>query len=106
MQTDDDVLRRPDSLPPAPPSHSQPADSSTDEEGRLLYTPAAAAERLTVGESWLRHKAGQRLIPCTFIGKHLRFSEDDLRAIVAAGHRAPRNRNQTGRPGRRRHTRR
>ena len=104
MQTDDEALRRSDPAALEPPSHSQPADSSTDEAGRLLYTPATAAERLTVGESWLRRKAGQRLIPCTFVGKHLRFTEDDLRSIVAAGHRGPRNRDQNGRPGRRRRT--
>ncbi|WIV57782.1 helix-turn-helix domain-containing protein [Amycolatopsis nalaikhensis] len=106
MQTDDEALRRSDPIALEPPSHSQPTNSSTDEVGRLLYTPTAAAERLTVGESWLRRKAGQRLIPCTFVGKHLRFTEDDLRSIVAAGHRGPSNRDQTGRPGRRRRTRR
>ncbi|MEV7046657.1 helix-turn-helix domain-containing protein [Amycolatopsis sp. NPDC051061] len=79
-----------------------PADAS-----QLLYTPAAAAERLTIGESWLRRKAGQRLIPCTFVGKHLRFTEDDLRAIVAAGRRGPSHQNQApSRPSRRRRTRR
>jgi hypothetical protein len=101
MQTDDEALRRSAPVALELPSHSQPADSSTDKVGRLLYTPAAAAERLAVGESWLRRKAGQRLVPCTFVGKHLRFTEDDLRAIVAAGHRGPSNRDQTGRPGRR-----
>ncbi|WP_431910371.1 helix-turn-helix domain-containing protein [Amycolatopsis thermoflava] len=53
----------------------------------LLYTPAQAAEKLAVPESWLRRKAGVRVIPCTFLGKHLRFSEADLRAIVASGSR-------------------
>jgi len=51
----------------------------------LLYTPADAAELLAVPESWLRRKAGRRLIPCTFIGKHLRFSTADLAAITTAG---------------------
>jgi excisionase family DNA binding protein len=106
MQTDDEALRRSDPGALKLPSHSQPADSSTDQAGRLLYTPTAAAERLTVGESWLRRKAGQRLIPCTFVGKHLRFTEADLRAIVTAGHRGPSNRDQTSRAGCRRRTRR
>jgi excisionase family DNA binding protein len=105
MQTDDHGPRLPDTAELEPARHPQLADSSASEADRLLYTPAAAAERLTVGESWLRRKAGQRLIPCTFVGKHLRFTEDDLRAIVAAGSRGPRNRDQTGRPGRRRRTR-
>ncbi|WP_208024586.1 helix-turn-helix domain-containing protein [Amycolatopsis pithecellobii] len=53
----------------------------------LLYTPAEAAEKLATTESWLRRKAGLRLIPCTFIGKRLRFSDADLQAIVASGSR-------------------
>jgi excisionase family DNA binding protein len=48
-----------------------------------LLTPAEAAIRLQVRESWLRKKAAGRTIPCTFLGKHLRFSEADLAAIVA-----------------------
>lgn len=55
------------------------------DSGRLLYTPGAAAELLAVPESWLRRKAGRRLIPCTFLGKHLRFSAADLAEITAAG---------------------
>ncbi len=51
----------------------------------LLYTPADASELLAVPESWLRRKAGRRLIPCTFVGKHLRFSTADLAAITTAG---------------------
>jgi hypothetical protein len=40
----------------------------------LLYTPGEAAQPLKVRESWLRKKAAARLVPCTFLGKHLRFS--------------------------------
>jgi hypothetical protein len=29
------------------------------------------------------------LIPCTFIGKHLRFSDDDIAEIMKAGARQP-----------------
>jgi excisionase family DNA binding protein len=57
----------------------------------LLYTPAEAAELLKVPESWLRKKAAARQIPATFIGKHLRFTSDDLAAVVAAGARPPRH---------------
>ncbi len=105
MQTDN-PLRHSDAVTPEPSRPSAPTSSPTADADRLLYTPAAAAERLTIGESWLRRKAGQRLIPCTFVGKHLRFTEEDLRAIVAAGHRGPRNRDQASRPGRRRRPRR
>jgi excisionase family DNA binding protein len=54
-----------------------------------LYTPAEAAEILRIRESWLRDKASARAIPCTFIGKHLRFSDDDLAQIVTEGARQP-----------------
>ncbi|MGW5053986.1 helix-turn-helix domain-containing protein [Actinokineospora sp. NPDC004072] len=56
----------------------------------LLYTPAEAASILAVKESWLRRSAGQRRIPCTFLGKHLRFSRSDLQGIVASAHRPAR----------------
>ncbi|WP_404800371.1 hypothetical protein [Actinomadura rudentiformis] len=40
--------------------------------------------------SWLRRKAAARAIPCTFLGKHLRFSRADLEAIITAGEQSPR----------------
>jgi excisionase family DNA binding protein len=54
-----------------------------------LYTTAEAASILKVRESWLKTKAAARLIPCTFIGKHLRFSDDDIAEIMKAGARQP-----------------
>lgn len=54
-----------------------------------LYTPSEAAEVLRVPESWLRKKAAARVIPYTFLGKHLRFSDDDLEQIVQSGSRQP-----------------
>ena len=54
-----------------------------------LHTPAEAAEILKIRESWLRAKATARAIPCTFIGKHLRFSDDDIAQIMAEGARQP-----------------
>ena len=49
--------------------------------------PEQAAELLQIKASWLRKKATARAVPCTFVGKHLRFSPADLAAIVAAGAR-------------------
>lgn len=66
---------------PGHPSHALPAD------GALLYTPAEAARRLRVRESWLRKKAAAGEIPRSLLGKHLHFSEADLAAIVAASAR-------------------
>jgi len=54
-----------------------------------LYTPAEAAEIMSIRESWLRGKAAARAIPCTFVGKHLRFSDDDIAQIMADGARPP-----------------
>ena len=59
---------------------------------RLLFTPEEAAELLGVKPSWLRRKAAARAVPCTFVGKHLRFSRADLGAILAAGEQPSRNR--------------
>jgi excisionase family DNA binding protein len=54
-----------------------------------LYTPADAARVLKVPESWLRKRAAARVIPCTFLGKHLRFSDEDLAKIVSSGAKPP-----------------
>jgi excisionase family DNA binding protein len=77
--------------------HLSAAPSSTREGNQLLYTPSEAAELLRMRESWLRRKAAARQIPCTFLGKHLRFSAADLAGIVAQHGQAP-----TGRRPRRR----
>ncbi|MEU0558477.1 helix-turn-helix domain-containing protein [Dactylosporangium sp. NPDC006015] len=65
--------------------------SGTDEPTNtpLLYTAAQAAALLQVSPSWLRRKATARAIPCTFVGKHLRFSANDLASIIAAGAHSP-----------------
>jgi hypothetical protein len=62
-----------------------------------LLLPSEAATLLKVRESWLRKKAAARLIPCTYVGKHLRFSAHDVAAIAAVGARPA-----TGRRPRRR----
>jgi hypothetical protein len=54
-----------------------------------LHTVAEAAGILKVRESWLKTKASARLIPWTFVGKHLRFSDDDTAEIMQAGSRQP-----------------
>ncbi|MFJ2081269.1 helix-turn-helix domain-containing protein [Micromonospora chokoriensis] len=77
--------RRP---PPAVPTLDH-RSVGHDEQDPQLYTPAEAAARLRVPESWLRRRAGRRQIPCTFLGKHLRFSSADLAAIIAAAAQPP-----------------
>jgi hypothetical protein len=90
---------------------SQPTESAIETAkpaGRpLLYTPAQAAPMLAITEAWLRRKAGQRLIPCSRVGKRLLFSDADLQSIVAAAQQpasteTPRTTRVLGRPPRRR----
>ncbi len=81
--------RRPPPTAPTPTHH--------DNQDPHLYTPAEAAARLRVSESWLRRRAGRRQIPCTFLGKHLRFSDADLAAIIAAAAQPPTGRRTTRR---------
>jgi excisionase family DNA binding protein len=54
-----------------------------------LYTPGTAARLLAVRESWLRRKAAARAVPCTFLGRHLRFSRADVEAIAQAAAQPP-----------------
>lgn len=82
---------------PSPPTHVATDPDRNDETheidaataqptgnpGQLLFTPAQAAAALQVRESWLRRRAARRDVPCTFLGKHLRFSRADLDTIVA-----------------------
>ena len=69
---------------------ARPAVDSDTHAGPRLHTPAQAAALLTVSECWLRRQAGQRRIPCTFLGRRLRFSDADLDAIITAGARPAR----------------
>jgi hypothetical protein len=54
-----------------------------------LHTVAETAQILKVRESWLKTKASARLVPCTFVGKHLRFSDDDIAEVMRLGARQP-----------------
>ncbi|MFJ5989339.1 helix-turn-helix domain-containing protein [Lentzea sp. NPDC092896] len=64
-------------------SHS-PAGQAAGDAAQILYTPTQAADLLQVRESWLRRRAARRSVPCTFLGKHLRFSRQDLEGVAAA----------------------
>ena len=72
-----------------PLSTTYDSSSSGPAQALELFTPAQAADKLKVPESWLRKRVSARKVPCTFIGKHLRFSSSDLEQIIRAGHRAP-----------------
>ncbi|WP_417999914.1 helix-turn-helix domain-containing protein [Kibdelosporangium phytohabitans] len=80
------------------------ATTAGTDSGQLLFTPAQAATTLQVRESWLRRRAAERRVPCTFLGKHLRFSRADMEAIIADARRpsaASRIRTSTSDPLRR-----
>ena len=52
-----------------------------------LMTTEEAAKLLNVSYSWLK-KAAQRGVPCTHIGRAVRFSSAHINAIVEAGESA------------------
>ncbi|MER6145419.1 helix-turn-helix domain-containing protein [Streptomyces sparsogenes] len=54
-----------------------------------MHTPEQAAALLQVPASWLRKKSAAGRIPCTRVGRHLRFSTEDLNAIIRSGSRRP-----------------
>lgn len=53
-----------------------------EDDVTVLLTAEQAAQRLQLRVSWLRRKAAARVIPCRYVGKHLRFTHDDLLAIA------------------------
>ena len=50
-----------------------------------LMTFTEAAQILKVPETWLRKRAAAGLVPCTRLGRNVRFTEEHLREIVADG---------------------
>jgi hypothetical protein len=56
-----------------------------------LMDDAGLAHRLGVPVGWVETKAKSEEIPCTFIGKHRRYTEAHFQEIVAAGERPARN---------------
>lgn len=57
---------------------------------------AQAAEWLQMSESWLRKQVIKGLVPHSKVGRNVRFTEEHLTAILAAGEYQPRPR--IGRP--------
>ena len=59
-----------------------------------LMTTEEAAEVLNVSYSWLKKAAQRGVVPCTHIGRAVRFSSAHIQVIVEAGEsaglRAPR----------------
>jgi excisionase family DNA binding protein len=52
--------------------------------GRVFLTVEEAAERLGVKRSWIYERTRRNTIPHRKLGKFVRFTEQDLRAIAEA----------------------
>jgi excisionase family DNA binding protein len=52
--------------------------------GRLFLTVEEAAQRLGVTAGWIYERTRRKTIPHRKLGKFVRFTEEDLRAIVEA----------------------
>lgn len=51
----------------------------------ILLTLQEAAVLLSVPESWLRSRVASHAIACTRLGRHIRFTRQQLEEIVTAG---------------------
>lgn len=47
-----------------------------------LLTVEEAAERLNVPASWLRKRVAERKVACTRLGRHIRFTQEQLTQVV------------------------
>lgn len=88
------------SAEPAPEKHTKEAPAQVMAEPQL-YTAEQAAALLQVSPWWLRKKATSRQVPCTFVGRYLRFSVDDIDCIVRDGARPAMSRDHHSSPGQR-----
>lgn len=79
-------LVQPGTRPRRPTPRPLPADpvEPGGEGEQVLYTAEQAAALLQVRPSWLRRKAAARVVPCRYLGKHLRFTRADIEAIAEA----------------------
>lgn len=67
---------------------ASPLAAASDHLPRV-YTIAEAARLLRVPEGWLRKKVTAGAVPHTRLGKHVRFTDDHLRQIIASGEEQP-----------------
>lgn len=66
-------------------------------QGQLLFDAEQASARLGVDSNgrplvsayWLRRKAAARRIPCTYLGKSARWSEQDLLDLIEQRRQVP-----------------
>jgi excisionase family DNA binding protein len=56
----------------------------SEQRSTVLYSVPEAAARLKVAPKWLYERTRKNAIPFRRLGKYVRFSEEDLAAIVAS----------------------
>ncbi len=61
-----------------------------------LYTVPQAAAILQVAEIWIYERTRKRTIPHRKLGKHIRFTDSDLSAIIRMCSRGPEAETATG----------
>ena len=61
-----------------------PAQVQTVLIGKIFLTVEEAAQRLGVTVGWIYERTRRKAIPHRKLGKFVRFTEEDLRAIVEA----------------------
>jgi excisionase family DNA binding protein len=76
------------SPPDVPPPPAAAAEGVAGGYERLL-TISEAALVLNVPENWLRKKVAAHAVPCTRIGKHVRFTRTHLDRIIESGEQPP-----------------
>ena len=60
-----------------------------NEANGRLYTVSQAAAILHLAEAWIYERTRKKAIPHRKLGKHIRFTDSDLSAIVQMGFRGP-----------------
>jgi excisionase family DNA binding protein len=104
--TTDDVQIQPDATSAVADSSAGEGNTTALEPAQLPFLPlrtaAQTAVLLSVPENWLRRKAGRREIPFTRVGHYVRFSAEDIEAIVRDGARPAQPTPADGRTSRRR----
>jgi len=72
-----------------PPTAPRPEAEVPVSPSPRLLTIAEAAAVLNVPENWLRKKVAAHAVPCTRLGKHVRFTNEHLDQIIEAGEQRP-----------------
>jgi excisionase family DNA binding protein len=67
-------------LPKRPSARTSDGDPASEP----LLTVEQAAAMLAVPASWLKQRVASHMVACTRLGRHIRFTRDQVASIVAA----------------------